>query len=324
MVNQEELNFFHRDDKLKSEFEDLERQRLKIKFYDKGFIISLILFFSCFGVLFLLAITTQIIKASIIDIFFIAAPISVISFGIFFGLSIVKSGDFRKKYKEKIVKPIVTMIDDTWIYKPEEKITQKQYISSLLYEDRIDFYTGNDLIEGVIEQTDFKCSELVTQYEVKNTSKNKNWHTTFRGLFFHADFNKYFTAATFVRTRRNGIKVDKSFKVVELEDATFSKIFEVRSIDQVEARYILTPSIMEAIVKLYQYYQQPIDISFVGNRVYCAVSFSHSLFEPSSFIPVYDVDVIHEIYKVLYFNKAIIHELNLNTRIWMKGAITSS
>ena len=92
----------------------------------------------------------------------------------------------------------------------------------------------------------------------------------------------------------------------------------VYSSDQVEARYILTPSIMEAMVNLYRRFDGEIYFSFVGSRVYFANSFNVALFEPNIFRSGVNYSDVKEMFDLFGMTSVLIQELNLNTRIWTK------
>jgi hypothetical protein len=70
---------------------------------------------------------------------------------------------------------------------------------------------------------------------------------------------------------------------VKLESVEFENKFVVYSNDQVEARYILTPSFMERLVKLQDLMGDNTSYSFVNTNVYVAVPIDEDLFEPSIF-----------------------------------------
>jgi len=106
--------------------------------------------------------------------------------------------------------------------------------------------------------------------------------------------------------------------LVQLENVEFEKAFVVHSTDQIEARYILTPSILETMLRIKQQINCEVHFSFVGSRVYCALSIRRNLFEPRVFGPLADIKDVKNMYQLFEINKLIIQELNLNTRIWTK------
>jgi hypothetical protein len=130
-----------------------------------------------------------------------------------------------------------------------------------------DRYRGEDYIEGVIDKTDIRLSELHTEYrQVTYDSKGRrreHWVTIFRGLFISADFHKHFHGVTLVLpdTEQSWLggfgqwlqsisaKLgNQPGELVKMEDPEFERLFKVFSTDQVEARYILTPNMIRRIV----------------------------------------------------------------------------
>ena len=240
-----------------------------------------------------------------------------------------KVKQFKADFKRQVVQKIIQFIDPTWKYYPEKAISRTEYIESELFLKSFDKYKGDDLILGKIEKTDFKCSELHTQY-IKKTKDKEEDVTIFKGLFFHADFNKDFNGKTFISTDHTGKilgsmigdffeQFTRKEDLVKLENPEFEKAFVVHSTDQIEARYILTPKIMERIINFKKVVGVPVVFSFVGSRVYCAISFKEALFEPKIFRSNINFDDVKQMYELFKINETIIQELNLNTRIWTKA-----
>ena len=240
--------------------------------------------------------------------------------------------DYRIDFKGSVVAKIVEGINPSWTYEPDSRIDPMVYWQSDLFRTRYDRYKGDDLVKGVIDKTDFECSELHTEYkQVTHDSKGRRqerWVTIFRGLFFHADFNKKFSGRTYVTPDvaqkifgKFGQKL-QSFTgpapLVKLENIEFEKEFVVHATNQIEARYILTPAIMEAMLRIKRQYNCEVHFSFVGSRVFCALSIHKNLFEPKIFarsVTLQEIETMHTLFKV---NEVIVNELNLNTRIWTK------
>lgn len=238
---------------------------------------------------------------------------------------------YRNRFKDEVVREIVKAIDPTWEYNHDQCITSSEYFSSDLFRQSVDRYRGDDLISGKIDKTDFRCSELHTEYKTVTTDKDgkrkETWHTIFKGLFFHADFNKEIKGKTYIEPDTaerllgkfgQSLQMSSKGKLVKLENLEFEKIFAVFGTDQTEARYILTPTIMEALVNIYKKYKRKMHLSFIGSRVYVAISFNKNLFEPKVFSSGVKFKDIEFMYNLFEINQIIIQELNLNTRIWTK------
>lgn len=239
---------------------------------------------------------------------------------------------YKAAFKNKVVSKIVALIDRRWNYEPVSFISQEDYSRSGIFIKQWDRYTGDDLIHGTIDQTNFRLSELHTEYKTVSIdskgSTTTRWHTIFKGLFAYADFNKKIKGRTFVLPDVSekllgkwGQKLQKFSsrgELVKLENLDFEKNFVVYSDDQIEARYILTPKMMEAIVNIKKQLNEEIYISFVESRVYIAVSIVKDLFEPRIFKSGVNYSDVKQIYFHLNMISVVINEMNLNTRIWTK------
>ena len=104
-------------------------------------------------------------------------------------------------------------------------------------------------------------------------------------MFCWLNFKKKLSGHTVVLPKSHGAKLDRlasfNFKEEEevfLEDPRFTDEFIVYSTDQVEARYVLTSSLMERIVALKEKFNQPILLSFQNQQMFLAVKNENGLF----------------------------------------------
>ena len=110
----------------------------------------------------------------------------------------------------------------------------------------------------------------------------------------------------------------KRDQLIKLEDPEFEKFFVVYGGDQIEARYILSTSLMKRITDFKKKTGEQIYLSFIRGRVYVAISRSENLFEPSVFKTLLAFSTIQKYFEDLELAIGIVDELNLNTRIWNK------
>lgn len=325
MIDKEVLRHFY-ENELKQKLSGLEAFRKVLKNRDMLVIFLFLLPLLMLGVFFLFFSDKE---PNPYLLFLVFAPVLVAIILII--LNIKKKKIFRNRYKNEVVMEIVKAINPEWNYYPDQSITTYEYHQSELFQYPYDRYKGDDLISGFIDKTDFRCSELHTEYKTVTTDKDgkqtESWHTIFKGLFFHADFNKNIVGKTFVEPDvaeklfgkfGQKLQISNKGKLVKLENPTFEKIFAVFSTDQTEARYILTPAIMEALVNIYNRYKRPMHLSFIGDRVYCAMGFTKDLFEPKVWRTLVVFKDVEMMFDLMMLNEKIISELNLNTRIWTK------
>jgi len=195
---------------------------------------------------------------------------------------------------------------------------------------RPDRYSGKDYFEGTYGQTrlHFSLVHAEERYETTTTDTDSDGHTTtrteehwrdiFKGLFFSADFNKQFNGCTLVRAGKAGILSGLFGNLVKLEDPRFSQQFKVYSSDQIEARYLLTPRMMERLLDLKDSLGS-FELSFVGSWVNIAAGgFPYNAFEPDVTHPFTDPAQVERTLGWIFLVVRIVEELDLNTRIWSK------
>lgn len=241
---------------------------------------------------------------------------------------------FKREFKFRVVEQVFKRLLPDCIYDSNGKIPQSDYMMSLLFPRYPDIYQGEDFVKARIGQTEFEFSELKTFFHSRDNKGRKRKVIIFKGLFFIADFHKNFSGQTFVlpdyAERSLGDvgnilqsmigKVDsRPGELVKLEDPAFEKYFKVYSTDQLEARYILSASMMQRVLDLKQKMKSEISISFVNSRVFVAIHSKKNMFEPNIFRSIKRFELIHEFAEDFKFTCEIVEELNLNTRIWTKN-----
>jgi hypothetical protein len=236
-------------------------------------------------------------------------------------------------FKARFIGAIASGFGDGLAYDPAGCIPREVYLSSQLFTRDPDRYAGEDLLEGRIGQTGIRMSELHSEYKTTSTDSKGNtqtrWHTIFKGLFIEADFHKNFQGRTFVRPDfaekafgfigRAMQKVTFSdAKLVQLEDKDFEKVFVVNSTDQVEARYILSTSMMRRMLEMQKRFNADTSFAFVNSSMFIAVSIKENLFEPTFSRSVLDDEYLKKYYEQFGGCVQIVEDLGLNIRIWGK------
>jgi hypothetical protein len=248
-------------------------------------------------------------------------------------LSVYFSRGYSSEFKDKVIAKIIHFIDANLKYKKSESIDLSTYKASGIFPNHVDRYHGDDLVEGQIGKTAITFSEMHTEYKTETTNskghRQTHWHTIFKGLFFIGDFNKDFKGRTLVlpdaaeKLFGNLGSLFQSWnkgrgELVKLEDPEFEKMFVVYGSDQIEARYILSTSLMKRIVDFKKKSGKNIYLSFVASKVYVALSYTKNLFEPKVFSTLLDFQPIQEYFEDLQMVIGIVEDLNLNTRLWTK------
>ena len=241
------------------------------------------------------------------------------------------SGDGRgyvHEFKVYVIAKIVHFIDGNLSYNPMKHIPKSTFMLSQIFKTKPNRYNGDDYVSGKVGQTEIQFCELDAKYE-NGSGKNHTVTIVFKGLFFIGDFNKHFASQTVVlpdKTEKFLGKFAQSLqslnftrdKLVKMDDPEFEKYFVVRSDDQVDARYVLSTSLMRRIVDFKKKTGMDVYLSFVGSMVFVAISYNKNLFEPRIFRTLLDFEPIREYSEDLALAVGIVEDLNLNTRIWSK------
>jgi len=213
-------------------------------------------------------------------------------------------GKIAKEAKSLIVEPVARHLALEFTPEPEpvQSIYDHNRVGIVPGWDRADY---EDHITGNRNGIDFEFFEA--HLEDKRTRRDSNgntrteWVTVFRGQCVRFDFHKRFFGHTLV-TRDMGVfnmlgGVGKSgMQRARLEDPTFEKAFEVYTTDQVEARFLLTPDLMQRLVDLERtFHGDSLRCAFEGGEMFIAVE-GADLFEPGSmFTPLDNPDRIREL-----------------------------
>lgn len=231
----------------------------------------------------------------------------------------------RQRYKKQVIATIVETFEAIHSYHPEQFIKQVVFDRALWFAPA-DSYTGEDFIYGKLDKTNFQCSEIHAEGEIKNPITDTYTRYTYvKGFLMVADFHKDFQGHTVVVPK--GHRYDwTTFKITpmtsvakaQLEHPDFNRLFEVYTNHPVEARYILSPQLMEQILELKAQLGQIIYFSFVNSKIYIAIDWGRDLLRPpvnSSFL---EEQAIKNYCAEIELCLSLIEQLHLNTRIWTK------
>ncbi len=226
------------------------------------------------------------------------------------------SRPFEYKVKSKTVPVLVSAFDGfRWLEEASE-----EYYQDVLDSDVFPFYKNkkiehgyNDYFYGNYSDVHMDFSQA---YYCTETLRGK---FEFSGCVIRIKMNKSFEGETIVRPKNvpfNEMK-DLELEEVILEDVDFNKKFNVFSTDQVEARYLLTTSLMERIKDISVKFKGSGKIlcSFNNDNIYIAIETKERMF--SLFKLNHKVDKIapfHEFFTQIASVIDLVDYLKLNQR----------
>ena len=232
-----------------------------------------------------------------------------------------QSKELSRYYKKDIIATIISSLCENSSFIPESGISEQQFMSCGLFHTSPDRYHSEDMITGQVGKTVFACSEIVAEEKRVTTNskgqRSEHWVDIFKGFFFIADFQKDFQGQTVVY-RNSWLKLNFKNQRVKLENPEFEKKFDVYSTDQVEARYLLTPGMMEKLLELDRKFPGKITLSFYNSNVIIAIPDNTDHFETSIWNSQLRNNSLKQEYNTLSALFGITDDLNLNLRIWTK------
>lgn len=256
--------------------EGLEQDRIKLK--NKTFLVIGI----TAGIIILLALIFQTIEILFFGI------IAILLFPALFTAK--QKREYILKFKKYFVQSALKTVFTDLTYHPEQGMPRDVIASTkMMYMG--DRYTSNDYISGRYKDIGFRQADVHIEEERESTDSDGNtttyWVTIFRGRWMIFDFNKTFKADLqvcqkfFGNNKISNWGNDTKFEKVKLESVDFNKRFNVYAQSDHEAFYLLTPQIMEKIIKLDDMNQGRLLLCFIDNKLHIGLydgkdSFEHA------------------------------------------------
>ncbi len=198
-------------------------------------------------------------------------------------------------------------------------------------------FEGRDAVQGYLGDNYIEFCELDISEETNSGSESGTTHREiFHGLFLIADYKniqfKTILQSEFLGSlisefemstlnSRKGIKLRK----IKVQNLKFNKHFSVYSEDDIEARKILSPVILENLGNFAEENNMTIKLSFLNNQVFIALGIGQ-IFEPDlkDVLPLkkINLDLIEKdaerIFNEMKLVSDIIKDLRLNSHIQSK------
>jgi len=294
-----------------------ERRALKKRIINFGIIYSVILSIIAFITL----------KYFDVNVLFFIAVFALAGFGWLYRFLV---SDYADDFKQKVIAPLIHEIDENLDYIPDLHIPVANFNRSKLFTSRPDRVSGNDYVRGKIDGIDIAFSDFHAEKRHKDSKGRESWSTIFQGLFIVSDFHKNFygetvilpdyAQSTFGDLIGSWLQTNNFSRkqLVKMDSPEFEKAFVVYGTDQVEARYILTHTLMQKLLNYKKRSKHPLYVSFIRGKIYMAIEYNDDMFEPSVFRSLLNYKIAMEYVATLHLAIGIVEELKLNQKLWSK------
>jgi hypothetical protein len=224
---------------------------------------------------------------------------------------------YKGSVKKTIFPPIFKFFGENFHYSPKALIGIDSFESSEILPFYTDYNRGilTDSVQGT-----YKNVTLDIVWAHLKQKHSASIHPFFKGLFICLGMNKRFLGKTIVK-RDLGLmnwadKPSKELEKVNLEDPRFEEDFEVYSSNQIEARYLLTPSFMERLQGLSNLFGgADVQASFYNQNLLLMIPLKKRYFSAGSiFQPATFTEEIQRILEEMNLIFKIIEELKLHEK----------
>ncbi|WP_043649918.1 DUF3137 domain-containing protein [Chitinilyticum litopenaei] len=228
------------------------------------------------------------------------------------------------KFKLEVIPALLAELAPDMRYEPNRCISENEFVAAGFF-GKIDRYTSSGRIGGRFGLTalhfgyvhaEESYQESYTDSQGKRRTRTK-YRTLFRGIFLSADNNKAFYSRTLLQPGSVNFLNNFFGSYLTLEDPEFNDIFKVSADNEVEARYLLTPSTMERFKALHERFRE-MHAVYRDSRLLLALPGG----EPfqvdggDSFLSGEQALALSE---ELQRYLGVVDMLDLNTRIWSKA-----
>jgi hypothetical protein len=237
------------------------------------------------------------------------------------------SRELAKSYKRIVVGRIVAALGQGLTYKQESSFSKSDFLEMDLFNMRCENWKSEDEVGGRKNLVSYSLHEAKAT-RTEGSGKNRRTVTIFKGLIVRLDFNKNFAGHTVVVPDSEGQILFGLFgesesrrqkAIVRLENADFENIYTVYSTNDQEARYLLTPKLMELVLETRAVLGADVRLSFHHNSVFLTIPQAKDRFEVALFgRPVTPETAAGDLVEVVTLAEKLVDVLDLETRIWTR------
>ena len=223
---------------------------------------------------------------------------------------------YAKAYKYEILPGIAKLFGD-FVYDMAGKIDMTLMQPSQIVPSHHKYHS-EDYFRGEYKGVDIEFSEIKLT-ETHGSGKNRRTVIKFKGLaVLLGTKHKRFYGHTIIDQNRTAVgqwfkQKTGALERADMVDPEFEKIFDAYTNDQVEARYLIDPLMIERLKGVYAEYEgEKMAAAFYENKMLILIASRHNHFEPADiYIPATDPASILSMKKEIGEILSIIDRLSL-------------
>jgi hypothetical protein len=213
------------------------------------------------------------------------AGLTLLAWGLIWGWIEIPKKLYSSAYKKEVLPDIARLFGD-FIYKAKGCVPLKEFRPAKILPS-YSRNTSEDYFEGEYKGTKIQFSEIHLEQR-RNSGKRTYYVTVFKGLaiIIKMKENKFFGHTIIARNQSSFMEwfkeKDTGLDRANLVDPEFEKTYDVYTNDQVEARYLIDPVMIERIKEMSKIYKtKGISAAFLNDNFFILLPSDKNLFEPS-------------------------------------------
>ncbi len=245
-----------------------------------------------------------------------AAGITALFLGALYWWVTQPKRDYAKEYKTRILPGLVKLFGN-FLYDLKGCVdtdVMKQSKIMPVY----DTCKSEDYFRGTYKGVGIEFSEIKLQKR-QRSGKRTRYVTVFRGIAILIDLkHKRFLGHTILDRNKSRLgqwfeEKTGNLKRANMVDPEFEKLFDVYTNDQVEARWLVDPVMIERLKGLYAEYEgDRMAAAYYGNKMLVLIASGHNHFEPAGlYTPATDPEGILSMKREIGQTLSIIDRLDL-------------
>ena len=214
-----------------------------------------------------------------------AAGVTFLVLGLIYGWVTSPKRQYAKAYKVEILPKIAKFFGNlTYDHKGKTGMEEMQPSNIVPRHHK---YSSEDHFSGEYKGINLEFSEIELKQR-RRSGKRTRYVTVFKGLsiLLNTKHKRFFSHIIITRDQN---KVTEWFKEktsklerAQMVDPEFEKTFDAYTNDQVEARYLIDPIMIEKLKELYkEYHGKGMSAAFYDNKMLILINSDYNHFEPA-------------------------------------------
>jgi Protein of unknown function (DUF3137) len=220
----------------------------------------------------------------------------------------IKAKAARSQSRNQITARFAKALGSRFMILPNGGISEADFVESHLFNGLLRSFHGSNHLRGQVGQVKLELSEI----HVRTETGQRQARALFDGLWIIATFPNSFRTKTLIQPVTDDLEsVQPGFRTVKLEEGAFTRLFDVRAEDSVEAQYVLSSRLLNRIKDFHDDGERDAFFAFHDQRLQIGIA-QANLTGPA---------FAQALLEALDLTVGLVRELEANTFIWNRQSL---